>query len=54
MRELRAYQLNCVSLSSPPRVAVLTAGYKGLFQNCKIKLMLLLLLLLILQYAGHR
>ena len=33
----RAYQLYCVSLSSPPRIAVLTAGYKGLFQNCKNK-----------------
>ena len=33
----RAYQLYCVSLSSPPRIAVLTAGYKGLFHNCKNK-----------------
>ena len=33
----RAYQLYCVSLSSPLRIAVLTAGYKGLFQNCKNK-----------------
>ena len=27
----------CVGLSSPPRIAVLTAGYRGLFQNCKNK-----------------
>ena len=32
---VRAYQLYC--LSSPPRIAVLTAGYKGLFHNCKNK-----------------
>ena len=25
------------NLSSPPRIAVLTAGYKGLFHNCKNK-----------------
>ena len=31
----RAYQLYC--LSSPPRIAELTAGYKGLFHNCKNK-----------------
>ena len=31
---VRAYKLYCVSLSSPPRIAVLTAGYKGLLQNC--------------------
>ena len=31
----RASQLYCVSLSSPPRIAVLTAGYKGLFHKCK-------------------
>ena len=35
--ETRLYQLYCVSLSSPPRIAVLTAGYKGLFHNCKNK-----------------
>ena len=39
--------LYIVSLSSPPRIALLTAGYKGLFfQFVRIKLMLLLLLLL--------
>ena len=31
----RAYQLYCVSLSSLPRIAVLTAGYKGLFTTVK-------------------
>ena len=29
--------LNCVSLGSPPRIAVLTAGYKGRFKNCENK-----------------
>ena len=33
----------CVSLGSPPRIAVLTAGYKGLSKIVKIKSMLLLL-----------
>ena len=31
----RAYQLYC--LRNPPRIAELTAGYKGLFHNCKNK-----------------
>ena len=35
---------NCVSLDSLPRIAVLTAGYKGLFTIVKIKPMLLLLM----------
>ena len=39
---------NCVSLDSLPRIAVLTAGYKGLFTIVKIKPMLLLLLLLLM------
>ena len=34
-----------VSLGSPPRIAVLTAGYKGLFSTVKIKSMWLLILL---------
>ena len=37
----------CVSLGSPPRIAMLTAGYKGLSKIVKIKSMLLLLLLFV-------
>ena len=34
----RAFQLYCVSLGSLPRIAVLTASYKGLFSNVKNKI----------------
>lgn len=37
--------LTCASLGDPPRIAVLTAGYKGLMRIVKIESMLLLLLL---------
>ena len=33
----RAYKLYCVRVSSRPRIALLTAGCKGLFQYCKNK-----------------
>ena len=38
---VRAFQLYCVSLGSPPRIAVLTASYNGLSKVVKIKSMLL-------------
>ena len=46
-REMTMSDTYC--LGSPPRIAVLTAGYKGLSRIVKIKSVLLLLLMLFLK-----